>query len=282
MKTTSTSTQNPFTSDESKAAYNQFKNAAWDNYNNVLGYQPQMNNSINAMGDTIAKYQQQGGVGDTSYFKQGWNGAMGIDQSNLNKMNTQDLNPYNDEVTNNYVKASNRAADLAKGQYQDQMNQNIIGSGMRNGSGHQTAAAKVGAQYAANINAQNQQTYLARQNQLEQNALAANNQLGNFYNTLSNIGIDYARLNQQDLSTLLNAYQQQANMYDSMFNNTNNALKTYGNAVLMGSDPTQTSEGTEKGTKTTEGTYGQREGSWGQAFGNIAGMAARAYGMGWL
>lgn len=58
MKTTSTSTQTPFTSDESKAAYNQFKNAAWDNYNNVLGYQPQMNNSINAMGDTIAKYQQ--------------------------------------------------------------------------------------------------------------------------------------------------------------------------------------------------------------------------------
>ena len=42
LKTTNKSTQTPFTSDESKAAYNQFKNAAWYNYNNVLGYQPAM------------------------------------------------------------------------------------------------------------------------------------------------------------------------------------------------------------------------------------------------
>lgn len=279
MKTTQTSTQTPFTSDESKAEYNRFKNAAWDNYNNVLGYQPAMQDSINNLNNTLANYQKQGGIGDTSYFKQAWGQAQGIDQSNLNKMNSHDLNPYNDEVTRNYVEASNKAADLGKGQYQDQMNQNIIGRGMQNGSGHQTAAAKVGAQYAANINAQNQQTYLQRQNQLEQNALAANNQLGNFYTTLSNIGIDYARLNQQDLSTLLNAYQQQSSMYDSMFNNTNNALKTYGNAVIMGSDPTTTSEGTEKGTKTTQGTEGQRDGSWGQAIGNIAGFA---FGRGWL
>jgi len=85
---------------------------------------------------------------------------------------------------------------------------------------------------AANINAQNQQTYLARQNALEENALKANNQLGNFYNTLSNIGIDYMKLSEQDLSTLLSAYNQQ-----------NDALKTWGQAIEMGADPTMTSEG---------------------------------------
>ena len=238
-----------------------------------------MQNSINNLNNTLANYQKQGNIGDTTYFKQAWGQAQGIDQSNLKKMNSQDLNPYNDQVTKNYIDASNKAAYLANGQNVNQMMQNMIGQNMANGSGHQTAAAKVGAQLAANINAQNQQTYMQRQNQLEQNALAANNQLGNFYTTLSNIGIDYARLSQQDLSTLLNAYQQQSSMYDSMFNNANNALKTYGNAVLMGSDPTQTTEGTEKGTKTTKGTEGQRDGSWGQAIGNIAGFAT---GRGWL
>lgn len=273
MKTTEKSTQTPFSSDEMKQRYNDFFDTAKNNYNNVASYTPQMMQNANTLGDKINSFWSNGGVGDTSYFKQGWGQAQGIDQSNLNRMNTQDLNPYNDEVTRNYVEASNRAADLAKGQYQDQMSQNILGHGMPNGSQHQTAAAKVGAQYAANINAQNQQTYLARQNQLEQNALAANNQLGNFYNTLSNIGIDYARLNQQDLATLLNAYQTQSGLYSNIFNGQNDALKTYGNAVLMGSDPTKTSEGTQKGTKTTEGTEGKSEGSWGQVLGTVAGIA---------
>ena len=116
-------------------------------------------------------------------------------------------------------------------------------------------------------------------NQNMQNNLAANNQLGNFYNTLSNIGIDYARLNQQDLATLLNAYQTQSGLYNNIFNGQNDALKTYGNAVLMGSDPTKTSEGTQKGTKTTEGTQGKSEGSWGNVLGNTVGIAT---GMGWL
>lgn len=156
-------------------------------------------------------------------------------------MNSADLNPYNDEVTRNYIDASNKAAYLANGQNVNQMMGNMIRSGMANGSGHQTAAAKVGAQLAANMNAQNQATYMARQNQLEQNALAANNQLGNFYNTLANIGIDYARLNQQDLSTLLNAY-------NNLYNVQNTALGQLGQAVQMGSDPTVTSNSTASGT----------------------------------
>ena len=90
-------------------------------------------------------------------------------------------------------------------------------------------------------------------NQNVQNTLAANKQLGDFYNTLSNIGIDYAKLNQQDLSTLLNAYQTQASAYGDILNSTNNALKTWGAAVAMGSDPTQESH-THKYGKETQNT----------------------------
>ena len=159
--------------------------------------------------------------------------------------------------------ASNKAAVLANGANVNQMMGNMIRSGMANGSGHQTAAAKVGAQLAANINAQNQATYMARQNQLEQNALAANNQLGNFYNTLANIGIDYARLNQQDLNTLLNAYN---NVYSAQ----NNAINTYGAAMQMGADPTVVQDSTASGSQ--HGTTTQRQrGGFGDFFGNLAG-----------
>ena len=235
-------------------AYNKFRNAAGNNYG-----------SLGDLTDNLSSIYQKGGtIGDTSYFKQGWGLATDLDQNNLKKMNSQSLNPYDDEVTRNYIDASNKAAYLANGKNVDQMNQNIIGSGMRNGSGHQTAAAKVGAQLAANINAQNQQTYMARQNQLEQNALAANNQLGNFYNTLSNIGIDYAKLSEQDLSTLLSAYNQQ-----------NDALQTWGKAIELGADPTVTTEGRQIGESTSDTdsttTTKQSEG-FGSILGTVLGV----------
>lgn len=235
-------TRNPFTSDVMKGRYNDYFDTAKQNYADVLG-------STNKLTGYLDQKLQQGGIGDTSYFKQAWDQAQGIDQSNLKKMNSADLNPYNDEVTRNYVDASNKAAYLANGANVNQMMGNMIRSGMANGSGHQTAAAKVGAQLGANINAQNQATYMARQNQLEQNALAANNQLGNFYNTLSNIGLDYARLSQQDLNTLLNAY-------NNIYNAQNNALGAYGQAVQMGADPTvvqdSTASGSQHGTVTSK------------------------------
>lgn len=262
-----------------KQRYNDFFDTAKNNYNNVASYTPQMMQNANSLGDKINSFWSNGGVGDTSYFKQGWNGATGIDQSNLNKMNTMSWNPNdnadwvktNDDIENNQWRKF--------GVQKNQIDQNMIGTGMPNSTGHQTAIYNAAANYASQVAADRANRWQQQYNQNMQSSLAANNQLGNFYNTLSNIGIDYARLNQQDLSTLLNAYQQQSNMYDSMFNNTNNALKTYGNAVIMGSDPTQTSEGTQKGTQTTEGTYGRSEGSWGQALGNMAGFAM---GRGWL
>ena len=145
----------------------------------------------------------------------------------------------------------------------------MIRSGMANGSGHQTAAAKVGAQLAANINAQNQATYMQRQNQLEQNALAANNQLGNFYNTLANIGINYAQLSQQDLNTLLNAY-------NNIYNAQNNALGAFGQAVQMGADPTVVQESRASGSQ--RGTTTQKSGGgFGSVLGDVLGVGTSLF-----
>ena len=241
-----------FTKPESQQNFNDFLGASKSNYGNMTDL---TNNAYKS-------YMSGKSLGDDSYFKQGWGLANGIDQSNIQNMNSRSLNPYDDEVTNNYIKASNQAAILANGQAKDQMSQNMIGTGMPNGSGHQTAAAKVGAQLAANINAQNQQTYLARQNALEQGALQANGQLENFYNSLSAIGLDYTKLTQQDLSTLLSAYNQQ-----------NDALKTWGTAVEMGSDPTITTTGQQTGVSDSKSKQKtENSGGWGNALGTALGF----------
>ena len=185
-------------------------------------------------------------------------------------MNTMSWNPNDNS---DWVKANDdidRNARLGWGQYNNQLMQNMIGNNMANGSGHQTAAARQSMMLNSQLAADRANRWQQQYNQNMQNNLAANNQLGNFYNTLSNIGIDYARLGQQDLSTLLNAYNQTNNLQDS-------ALRMWGNAVKMGSDPTQESEKTEKGT--TAASVGQRDGSWGQAIGSIVGLST---GMGWL
>ena len=259
MKTTDKTTQNPFSSDESKARYNNYYNNALNQYN-----------SMPNVYDTAMQSYKNGGIGDTSYFKQGWNGATGIDQTNLNKINSQSYNPNDNK---DWVKAQDdidKNARLGWGQYNNQLMQNMIGTGMANGSGHQTAAAKQSAALNSQLAADRANRWQTQYNQNIQNTLAANNQLGNFYNTLSNIGIDYAKLNQQDLSTLLSAYQTQMSAQSD-------ALKNLGNAVYMGSDPTSESEGTQKGTTTSTGTMTQEgDGGWGNALGFGARM------MGWL
>ena len=266
-----TKTTDPFSSEQSRKNYNEFSNAAKQNYQTALGYQPEMLNSVRRANDAISKYANNGKIGDDSYFKQGWNGAMGIDQSNLNKINTQSWNP-NDNA--DWVKANDdidKNARLGWGQYNDQLMQNMIGSNMANGSGHQTAAAKQSAMLNSQLAADRANRWQQQYNQNVQNTMAANRQLGDFYNTLSNIGIDYARLNQQDLSTLLSAYQNQANMYNGILDAGNNALKTWGNAVAMGSDPTETSHQHKEGVES-QSTQQQQSG-W-DTFGNVLGTAA--------
>ena len=270
MDIDTTKTTNPFTSDESKQNYNAYNKAAQQGYQTALGYQPEMLKSLQNVNNLISQYTKQGKIGDDSYFKQGWSGATGIDQSNLNKLNSSSYNP-NDNA--DWVKANDdidKNARLGWGQYNNQLMQNMIGTNMANGSGHQTAAAKQSAMLNSQLAADRANRWQQQYNQNVQNTLAANKQLGDFYNTLSNIGIDYAKLSQQDLSTLLNAYQTQANAYGSILDSTNNALKTWGNAVAMGSDPTETSHQHKEGMESQ--TTQQQESGWDTA-GNILSTA---------
>lgn len=187
---------------------------------------------------------------------------MGIDQSNLNKLNTQSFNP-NDNA--DWVKANDdidKNARLGWGQYNNQLMQNMIGTNMANGSGHQTAAARQSAVLNSQLAADRANRWQQQYNQNVQNTLAANGQLENFYSTLSNIGIDYAKLSQQDLSTLLSAYQ-------SMSDINNNALKSYGQAVALGSDPTETSHTHKEGEEAM--TQQQQQSGWDTA-GNVLGL----------
>ena len=232
-----------------------------------------MMKSLQNANNLISQYTKQGKIGDDSYFKQAWGQAQGIDQSNLNKLNTQSYNP-NDNA--DWVKANDaidKNARLGWGQYNNQLMQNMIGTNMANGSGHQTAAARQSALLNSQLASDRANRWQQQYNQNVQNTLAANGQLANFYNTLSNIGIDYAKLNQQDLSTLLNAYQTQANAYSNILDSTNNALKTWGNAVAMGSDPKEESHTHKEGVES-QSTQQQQSG-WDTA-GNVLGLVGAA------
>ena len=235
-----------------KGAYSNLLSSAQNNYNNL----------DNLTGNLFQKYQNGQGIGDTSKFSQAWDQVQGIDQSNIKALNSQSYNPNDNK---DWVSAQNDIDANARrgwGQTLNQVNQNIIASGMANGSGHQTAAYNAAAGLNSQLASDRANRWTQQYNQNIQNTLAANGQLENFYSTLSNIGLDYAKLSQQDLSTLLSAYSQQ-----------NDALKTLGSAVEMGSDPTVTTQGRQTGTSNTESDTTQKSGDgFGSIFGTVMGV----------
>ena len=246
------STRTPFTSAEMKKRYGNFADAAGNNYGSLRNLTNSLSN----------RYKNGQTIGDDSYFKQAWGQAQGIDQNNLKRLNSQSFNP-NDNA--DWVSANNDIDANARrgwGKTLNQVNQNMIASGMANGSGHQTAAYQTAAGLNSQLAADRANRWQQQYNQNVQNTLAANGQLENFYSTLSNIGLDYAKLSQQDLSTLLSAYNAQ-----------NDALKTWGSAVEMGSDPTVTTESRQKqwGTQHTNSESKTSEGFSG-IFGTVAGV----------
>lgn len=191
------------------------------------------------LGDFVKQQTKSGKAGDFSDYRQAWNQAQAIDNSQINKMNTMSWNPNDDKDWVAANDAIDKNARLGWGQTFDQVNQNIIGSGMANGSGHQTAAYKAAAGLNSQLAADRANRWQEQYNANKQQQLAANGQLQNFYSTLSNIGLDYAKLTQQDMATLLDAYAAQ-----------NDALRSYGTVIAMGSNPTTTG---------TSHTYGKTE-----------------------
>ena len=219
-------------SGEMKQNYNDYLNTAKQNYNNSSA---SLNNMITN--------EKTGG--DFTKFNQAWNGYNGIDNTNLNKVNTQSFNP-NDNA--DWVSANNAINDNARlgfGAVNNQVNQNIIGNGMTNGSGHQTALANASAKLNSQLAADQATRWQDQYNKNVESTLAANNQLQGFYKNLASLGLDYAKLTQEDKTLLLNAYTAQ-----------NDALKSYGQAISLGSNPTTTETGTintqGKNTETTE------------------------------
>ena len=212
-------------------------------YKDALGRAQGLSSNLNNFVSGVTK---KGSAGDFQDYRTAWNQAQNIDNSQIEKMNSMSWNPNDDKDWVSANDAIDKNTRLGWGQTFDQVNQNIIGSGMANGSGHQTAVYKAAAGLNSQLAADRANRWQEQYNQNKQQQLAANGQLQDFYTKLSNIGLDYAKLTQQDLATMLDAYATQ-----------NDALRTLGTYVQMGSNPTTTSTSHTKGvteTKTNSGT----------------------------
>lgn len=214
----------------------------------------------------VGQVSKQGSAGDFKDYRTAWNQAQGIDNSQINKMNTMSWNPNDDKDWVAANDAIDQNARLGWGQSFDQVNQNIIGSGMANGSGHQTAAYRQAANLNSQLAADRANRWQQQYNQNKQQQLAANGQLQDFYTKLSNIGLDYAKLTQQDLATMLDAYATQ-----------NDALRTLGTYVQMGSNPTTTSTSHTQGETTTKTSSG---GGFGDILGDVLNLGAAGFASG--
>jgi hypothetical protein len=244
QKNNSTSTTEPF-SGAMATNYNNFLDAAKNNYD-----------TSNANWNTLINSNSL--AGDTSWLKDAYGKYKNVDNSILNTLNTGSVNP-NDNT--DWVNAQNTIDSNARKQWGstiNQVNQNIIGKGMANGSGHQSALYNASSTLNSQLASDRANRWASQYNQNVQNALAANGKLQDFYQKMADIGVDYAKLTQEDIATLLNAYNSQAN---------NPALTTYGKAIEMGSNPITKSDSTMEGssTSTTENSP--------SLFNDVAGLA---------
>lgn len=252
-KTNTTSSTNPFNGDMA-TNYSDYLNSAKNNYNSAA---TTLNNKINA-GETAA---------DTSKLDSVWSKYNNLDNSNLEKLNSQSFNPSDNADWTAAQDTIDANARKNWGSTINQVNQNIIGSGMANGSGHQSAAYNASSKLNSQLASDRATRWQDQYNKNIDNSQEANKQLSDFYNNLSNIGVDYAKLSQQDFATLLSAYQ-----------TANNALNSYGNAISMGSNPTTTSNSETNKTATGTATREDTPSVWSQLM--AVGTAASGGGAG--
>ena len=234
-----TSTTTPF-SGEALTNYNTYLGNAQNNYDSASS---NLGNLIST-GDYAA---------DTSNLDTAWSGLANQDNTVLNTLNTQNTDPNSNA---SWVAAQDAIDSNAKrdwGAIQDQTNQNVISSGMANGSGHQSALAGASADFSSQLASDRATRWTTQYNQNTQNALEANGQLTDFYSKLADIGVDYANISESDMATLLNAYTAQ-----------NSALSAWGSAVGMGSNPTtdtSSNSTTNNSSKIDSSTTGSSKGT---------------------
>ena len=247
--------QENFTSPQMKKAYQGLQNRAFDNYDQAGDLSKSLYNN----------YMSGKSLGDDSYFKQGWNDWNALDTNPYKKIYMTDIDPMKDQ---GWVKAMNdiSANDWRKyGKVQNQINQNIIASGMANGSGHQTAAYNAAANYASQDAANRGNLYMQQRQNNAQNIMNAGNSLNNIYQGITNTGLGAWQTSQQGFDKMLNGMNLQ-----------NSALGTLGKAIELGSDPTMTSEGRQWGTSNSKGEQTtENKPGWGQSLGLGLGMIAR-------
>ena len=246
--------QERFTSPEMKAAYGSLLNSAFDNYKNA-----------NTLADSLYKdYRAGKTIGDDSYFKQAWNQWQGLNTDNLNKLNLQSYNP--NEMPD-WVKANDdiEANEWRKyGKIKNQIDQNAIGSNMGGSTGHQSAAYNAAANYASQVAADRANRWQQQYNQNVANMMNANQQLNNIYQGRTGAGLQGWQTSQQGFSQMLNGIGLR-----------DNALRSLGNAVEMGSDPTLTQQGRQWGTSTTDASQTtERSSGFGDIIGSAVGLFA--------
>jgi hypothetical protein len=140
----------------------------------------------------------------------------------------------------------------------------MIASGMANGSGHQTAAYQTAAGLNSQLAADRANRWQQQYNQNVANMMNANQMLNNIYSGRTGAGLDAWKASQQGFSSMLNGI----GMRD-------NALRSLGNAVEMGSDPTLTQQGRQWGTSTTDASQTQKSsGGFGDIIGSVSGLFA--------
>lgn len=247
--------QENFTSPEMKAAYSGMKDRAFQNYDQARDLSRSLFND----------YKSGKTLGDDSYFKQAWNDWNSLNTDPYRKIYMTDIDPMKDQ---GWVKALNDiSADGWRkyGGVKNQIDQNIIASGMANGSGHQTAAYNAAANYASQDAANRGNLYLQQRQNNAQNIINAGNSLNNIYQGRTGAGLQGWQTSQQGFGQMLNGMNLQ-----------NSALGTLGKAVELGSDPTMTSEGRQWGTSNSQGTQTtDNDVGWGSSLGRAIGMISK-------
>lgn len=250
--------QKRFTDPENVAAWQNLYGSAQRNYADASKLYNQ----------ALADYNSGKSYGNDSWFKQGWEQWNGLDTNNLQKLNSGSYNP-NDNA--DWVSANNDIDANARrgwGKTLNQVNQNIIASGMANGSGHQTAAYQTAAGLNSQLAADRANRWQQQYNQNIANMMNANQQLNNIYQGRTNAGLQGWQTSQQGYAQGFNNALQAQNARDQ-------ATRVLGQAVEMNADPSVQTRQHQYGTSTTDATNTQKSsGGFGDIIGSVSGMFA--------
>lgn len=250
--------QQRFTNPENVGAWRNLYGKAQDNFGDADKlYNQAMNEYL--YGKTL---------GDDSYFTQGWNQWNGLDVNNLKKLNSGSVNPNDIQDWKSANDDIDANARRGWGKTLNQVNQNMIASGMANGSGHQTAAYQTAAGLNSQLAADRANRWQQQYNQNVANMMNANQMLNNIYSGRTGAGLDAWKTSQQGYAQNFNNALQAQNAKEQ-------AIRSLGQSVEMNADPTMVTQQRQYGTSTTDASNTQKSsGGFGDIIGSVSGLFA--------